>query len=124
MCKSARAQEEDVQKETVPFHAMRDDGGLSIDDETGRPTPAEVTASIILTAAQAGVPLCIPGALEVRVGRPASRSSDATERAASAERPTTAPDLERREHEREGGGAPSERGAKHESLFERLCHLF
>jgi hypothetical protein len=117
-------QKEDVQNETVPFHVMRDDGGLNIDDETRLPTPAEVTAGIILTAAQTGVALCIPGALEVRVGRPPSRSSDATGRAASAGRPTTAPDLERREHEREGGGAPSERGAKHESLFERLCHLF
>jgi hypothetical protein len=115
---------EDVQKETVPSHPMRDDEGLNIDDDTGRPTPAEVTAGIILTAAQTGVALCIPGALEVRAARPASRSSDATSRAASAGRPTTAPDLERREHEREGGGAPSERGAKRESLFERLCHLF
>ena len=116
-------QTENVQKETVPFHPMRDDGALN-SDPTGRPTPAEVTAGIILTAAQTGVALCIPGALEVRAARPASRSSDATSRAASAGRPTTAPDLERREHEREGGGAPSERGAKRESLFERLCQLF
>ena len=115
----------DVQKETVPFHAMRDDERLKIDDETGRPTAAEVTAGTILTAIQMGEPLCIPGALDVRVGRPASRASDATERTAPVERPpSAAPDLERREHEREGGGSPSERGAaKHESLFERLCHL-
>jgi hypothetical protein len=114
----------DVQKETVPFHAMRDDERLMIDDETGRPTAAEVTAGAILDAIQMGEPLCIPGALDVRVGRPASRTPDATGRAASAERPASAaPDLERREHEREGGGAPSERGAaKHESLFERLWH--
>jgi hypothetical protein len=114
----------DVQKETVPFHAMRDDERLKIDDETGRPTAAEVTAGTILTAIQMGEPLCIPGALDVRVGRPASRTPDATGRAASAERPASAaPDLERREHEREGGGAPSERGAaKHESFFERLWH--
>jgi hypothetical protein len=115
---------EDVQKETVPSRPMRDDGGLNIGDETRRPTPAEVTAGIILTAAQTGAALCIPGALEVRVGRPAIRPSDATARAVSAGRPATPPDLERREHEREGGGAPSERGGKHESLFERLCHLF
>jgi hypothetical protein len=101
---------------------------LKIGNETGRPSAAEVTAGAILTAIQMGEPLCIPGALDVRVGRPASRTSGATERAASAERPASeapdaAPDLERREHEREGGGAPSERGAaKHESLFERLWH--
>jgi hypothetical protein len=103
---------------------------LKIGNETGRPSAAEVTAGTILTAIQTGEPLCIPGALDVRVGRPAGRTSRATERSASAERPASeapdaAPDLERREHEREGGGAPSERGAaKHESLFERLCHLF
>ena len=113
-----------VQKETVPFDAMRDHEGLKIDNETRRPTAAEVTASAILTAIQTGEPLCIPGALDVRVGRPA-RKSDATERAVPSGKPASAaPDLERREHEREGGGAPSERGAKHESLFERLCHLF
>jgi hypothetical protein len=126
----------DVQKETVPFRPMRDDGGLNTNNETARLTPAEVTAGIILTAAQRGESLPIPGALDVRVGRRASRTSDAaqpapfdtTRRAVSAERPpSAAPDLERREHEREGGGAPSERSAakqKHESLFERLCHLF
>jgi hypothetical protein len=97
---------------------------MKIDDEPGRPTPAEVTASTILTAIQMGEPLCIPGALDVRVGRPAGPTSEAIGRAASAERPASeAPDLERREHEREGGGAPSERGAaKHENLFERLWH--
>jgi len=48
-----------------------------------------------------------------------------TEGAAPAGRPAAAaPDLERREHEREGGGAPSERAASnHESLFGRLWHL-
>jgi hypothetical protein len=98
---------------------------LTIDNETGRPSAAEVTAGTILTAIQMGEPLCIPGALDVRVGRPGSRTSDATGRAAPAERPArAAPDLERREHEREGGGAPSERGAaKHESLFGRLWRL-
>ena len=102
---------------------------LKIGNETGRPSAAEVTAGTILTAIQTGEPLCIPGALDVRVGRPARRTPEATERAASAQRPASAapdsaaPDLERREHEREGGGAPSERGAaKHESLFERLWH--
>ena len=97
---------------------------LKIGNETGRPSAAEVTAGTILTAIQTGEPLCIPGALDVRVGRPARQTPDATERAASAERPASgSPDLERLEHEREGGGAPSERGAaKHESLFERLWH--
>jgi hypothetical protein len=89
---------------------------------SGPPTPAEVTASIILTAARMGVPLCIPGALDVRVERPARRASGAGERAVAAETPmNAASDPERREHEREGGGAPSERGAgAHENLFERL----
>src|SRR5579863_7437694 len=85
---------------------------------SGPPTPAEVTASIILTAARMGVPLCIPGALDVRVERPARRTPDAGERAVAAERPMNAArDPERREHEREGGGAPSERAAgEHENL--------
>jgi hypothetical protein len=115
----------DVQKETVPFHAMGDDESLKTDHENGRPTAAEVTAGTILTAIQMGKPLCIPGALDVRVARPASRASQATEGAAPAGRPAgAAPDLERREHEREGGGAPSERAAaNHESLFGRLWHL-
>jgi hypothetical protein len=111
-----------VQKEMVSTHAMRDDGSLKT--ETGRPTAAEVTAGTILTAIQLGEPLCIPGALDVRVGRPASRTPDESVRAAPTGRPPgAAPDLERREHEREGGGAPSERDtAKHASLFERLWH--
>ena len=105
---------------------MADDRSLKIESETGRPTAAEVTAGAIQTAIQMREPLCIPGALDVRVGRPARRPPDATERAAAAERPGSgAPELERLEHEREGGGAPSERRAsKHESLFERLRHLF
>ncbi len=105
---------------------MGDDRSLKIENETGRPTAAEVTAGAIQTAIQMREPLCIPGALDVRVGRPARRPPDATERAASAERPASrTPDLERREHEREGGGAPSERGAsKHQGLFARLRHLF
>jgi hypothetical protein len=89
------------------------------------PTPAEATAAVVLRAVQTGVPLCIPGAIDVRVGQPASRPAASLGVTRAAEKDArTAPDLERREYERAGGGAPSERGVtRHANVIDRLCQL-
>ena len=84
-----------------------------------RSTRAAGTAAILQRAAQGGLPVLIPGALEVRVVRP-------TARPAIAESVTPPPaadgdNRERLEHEREGGGAPSERtGMGHRTILGRL----
>jgi len=84
-------------------------------------TPAEDTVALLQRAAQSGLPVLIPGAFEMRAGRPAVRPASA---AAAAETPhahaaaSSRPQLER---EREGGGAPSERSpGRHRSIFARL----
>ncbi len=84
-------------------------------------TPAEDTVARLQQAAQSGLPVLIPGAFEMRAGRPAVRPTSA---AAAAETPraqaaaSSRPQLER---EREGGGAPSERRAgRHRTIFARL----
>jgi hypothetical protein len=89
------------------------------------PTPAEVTAAVVLSAAQAGAPLCIPGAIDVRVGHGASRTSASTAGTRPAETDArTPPDVERLEYERAGGGAPSERGlTRRAKVIERLWRL-
>jgi hypothetical protein len=88
-------------------------------------TPADMTAAIILRAARTGAPLCIPGALDVRVGRTARRTSSATGGAPPVAKDAgTASDPERREYELAGGGAPSERGiTRRATVIERLCDL-
>lgn len=86
---------------------------------------AEKTAAIVSRAVQTGASLCIPGAREPRVGRPAHRAAGATGGAPPAEADAgTASQLERLEYERAGGGAPSERGiTRHVNVIERLCRL-
>jgi hypothetical protein len=89
------------------------------------PTPAQVTAGLVLTASRAGQRLNIPGGLDVRVGHGPSRVPDASGSTPPAQQEErTAPDLERREYERAGGGAPSERGrTRRWSVIERLVRL-
>lgn len=89
------------------------------------PTPAEATAAVVLSAAQAGAPLCIPGAIDVRVGHSGSRTSAPAAGTRPAETDArTSPDLERLEYQRAGGGAPSERGLTRRSkVIERLWRL-
>ncbi len=71
-------------------------------------------------AARDGVPVMIPGAFEIRAGRPTDVIS-ASE--TSHVRPPTLGDRERLEREREGGGAPSQRMAgRHRTLLARLWH--
>lgn len=92
--------------------------------DAGRPTAAEKTAAIISSAVQTGASLCIPGAREVRVGRPAGRPARATGGAPPAEAAGTASQRERREYEIAGGGAPGERGiTRRANVIERLCRL-
>ena len=65
----------------------------------------------------------IPGAFEVRVGRPTTQPTTSAIAAPRASSSPAAPvyDRERLEREREGGGAPSERtDTQHRTLFARL----
>jgi len=95
---------------------------------SGRLSSAEVTAAVVSKAARTGAPLCIPGALDVRVGRSARGTpgaivgNNAADVANSAT--GTASDRERREYQLAGGGAPGERGTtRRASAIERLCQL-
>jgi hypothetical protein len=73
-------------------------------------THAEDTAAILQQAAHGGLPVLIPGALEVRVGRPIARPASPAAEPAAPHAPAAAVfDRDRLEHEREGGGAPSQR---------------
>src|SRR6185503_13999567 len=105
--------------------------------QSGRLSSAEVTAGVVLKAANTGAPLCIPGALDVRVAHSARGTPDPNvgNAAAVAEPETggapragqdhgTASDRERREYQLAGGGSPGERGiTRRGSAIERLCQL-
>jgi hypothetical protein len=84
------------------------------------PTQAEGTAAILQRAADGGLPVLIPGALELRVGPPAAPPTAAPEplrpRAAAAD------DRDRLENERAGGGAPAERTGAPRTMLDRLWH--
>lgn len=87
--------------------------------------PEDITATL-QRAAQGGLPVLIPGALEIRVRRPAALPGAATPAAVTLHA-AAAPvhDRERLEHEREGGGAPSERtGMRHRSFLVTLSERF
>jgi len=89
-----------------------------------RRTAAEATIATVLSAAQTGASLCIPGAREVRVGhstRLATADGDASVVTAIRAAPD---DAEQREYARAGGGAPGERDStRRATLIERLCRL-
>jgi hypothetical protein len=73
-------------------------------------THAEDTAAILQEAARAGLTVMIPGALESRVGRPATRPAIVTAASVVPDtRMVVMGDRQRLEYEREGGGAPRER---------------
>jgi hypothetical protein len=86
-------------------------------------TPAEQTAVYLQLAAQRGSPVMIPGAWETRPSHPAPRPQLGT---APLQVPDggaiIASDRDQLEHEREGGGAPSERvgGRRSAMLWSRL----
>lgn len=100
---------------------MTDPNPRTWDVAPHRPTQAEDTAAILLEAALSRSPVLIPGALDIG-NRPAGR------RMAMANPPVTlrssldaSGDRERLEREREGGGAPSERGGvRRDTIFRRL----
>jgi len=87
-----------------------------------RSTRAAGTAAILQRAAHGGLPVLIPGAFEMRVGRPTARPAIATAESVTPHAPAAdGDDRERLEHEREGGGAPSERtGMRHRTILARL----
>jgi hypothetical protein len=73
-------------------------------------THAEDTAALLQQAARSGVPVLIPGAREMRAGHPPARPIAAAPEPATPPAPAAAAvDRDRLEHEREGGGAPSQR---------------
>jgi hypothetical protein len=73
-------------------------------------THAEDTAALLQQAADGGVPVLIPGAREMRAGHPTACPTVAAPDPATPSAPVAAVvDRDRLEHEREGGGAPSQR---------------
>jgi hypothetical protein len=81
-------------------------------------TPAEYTVLLLQQAAHGGSPVLIPGAREVSAVRPAARPSGGAETQTTlAAQTSVVSDRERLELEREGGGAPSERGRGHRASF-------
>jgi hypothetical protein len=85
-------------------------------------TPAEQTAVSLQQAAQSGSPVLIPGAREARAGLPAARPTAGSDLPVTHDGQTPGmSDRERLEHEREGGGAPSERaGGRRATILARL----
>jgi hypothetical protein len=89
-----------------------------------RPTAAEATAAILQRAAQVGLPLMIPGAWERRVQGQAAVAANAAGPATSGAHAATYGDRQRREYEREGGGAPGARvAAGQRTILARLRRL-
>ena len=84
----------------------------------------EDTTAILQQAADSGVPVLIPGALEMRVGRPAPPPTTANDQSITPHvRPSAVCDRERLEHEREGGGALRQRtGDQHHTILAKLWH--
>src|SRR5204862_6420869 len=72
---------------------------------------AEDTARILQEAAHAGVPVMIPGAFEPRPGDSSTRGAEPAAPVPPHVQAAVMPDRDRLGHEREGGGAPSERPA-------------
>ena len=84
-------------------------------------TQAEDTVARLQQAAQSGLPVLIPGAFEMRAGRPAVRPASAAAAAETPRAQAAGSGRARLEREREGGGAPSERRpGRHRSIFARL----
>jgi len=85
------------------------------------PTQAENTVATLQQAAGAGLPVLIPGAWEMRAGRPGTRpnSADAAAMTPDGRASVLAP-RERLEREREGGGAPSQRTAARNTILSRF----
>jgi hypothetical protein len=85
---------------------------------------AEHTVAILQQAAHGGLPVLIPGAFEVRVGRPIARGTVVVAESAASRSPAAeGSDRAGLEREREGGGAPSQRrGRRQRTLLGNLWH--
>jgi hypothetical protein len=85
---------------------------------------AEDTAAFLVHAERSGSPVLIPGAFEKRAAGPAVLLRSRPEVVTDDAHPTGASGVERLEHEREGGGAPSARaGRRSWTLGPRLHSL-
>jgi hypothetical protein len=96
-----------------------------VDVDAERLARATAIATIVSSATKTGAPLCIPGTREmgVRVTRQATGAVDAAAAVAPGARPAT-DDVELREYQRSGGGAPSERNtAKRATAFDWLLNV-
>ena len=89
--------------------------------DSGLLARAEATATIVMNAAQTGESLCIPGTRELRT----RITGPTAEAALPVLRDVAAPgDVEQREYERAGGGAPGERDTtRRATVFEQLRRL-
>ena len=93
-----------------------------------RQSPAEDTAALLVQAERSGSSVLIPGAFEKRAAGPlAPLRSRADVVVTDDAHPIVASGLERLEHEREGGGAPSTRAGKRSGtlaarLWQSLLH--
>ena len=106
-------------------HAQREEIAYASYVNFPRSTRPEDTTATLQRAAQGGVPVLIPGALEIRVRRPAALRGAAPAAVTLHAAAAAVHDRERLEHEREGGGAPSERtGMRHRSFLARLSERF
>jgi hypothetical protein len=76
-------------------------------------TRAANTVAFLQEAQRNGSPVPIPGAFEMRASAPGAPLSQGIDLSVSAHAPAdAASDRERLEHEREGGGAPSQRAGR------------
>jgi hypothetical protein len=89
-----------------------------------RSSQAEDTVAILQQAAHDGFPVPIPGAFEMRVGRPIAQATAVVAESVTPGTPAAAmSDRGRLEREREGGGAPSQRrGRRPGTLLGKLWH--
>lgn len=72
-------------------------------------TNAEDSAALFQEAARGGLPVMIPGAFEKGAWRRSVPAVTGVAESLASRRPAAANDRGRLEHEREGGGAPSQR---------------
>jgi hypothetical protein len=78
-----------------------------------RQSPAEDTAALLVQAERSGSSVLIPGAFEKRAAGPAAPVRSRADVVGTGQaHPIADANVERLEHEREGGGAPSMRAGK------------
>ena len=106
-------------------HGIENAISHAADMDSHRSIQAQDTAAILQEAARGGSRVMIPGALEPRVARrPTARPGEVAAESVTDNAPAPAAnDPERLEHERAGGGAPSERTARQQrTILAKLWH--